>query len=252
MKKFLILFSAIIVLSISANAQRKQDVVYLKNGSMIRGVMLEFKPDEYVKIETKDRSVWVFNNDQIEKVTKEARLGKQIQPKYHGYYMTLSTGFLPGRGNWGTEVNVFLRMVNGYQFNEKFGLGFGTELSGLDSRNGGLMPLFLEPRYYLLKNRTAPYLLGQAGWSMPLWNQSWQGRKLNNGGPSLGASLGIRHHFSSGSAFDVSFGYLFQQSSQNFDRWSQWGWNGFQGGFEDTKTINYFNRVAIRFGFFFN
>jgi len=48
-----------------------QDVVYLKNGSIIRGMIIEQIPNKTLKIQTKDRSVFVYKYDEIEKITKE-------------------------------------------------------------------------------------------------------------------------------------------------------------------------------------
>ena len=47
------------------------DVVYLKNGSIIRGVIIEQIPNESLKIETADGSLFVFKIDEVEKMTKE-------------------------------------------------------------------------------------------------------------------------------------------------------------------------------------
>jgi hypothetical protein len=48
-----------------------EDVVYLKNGSIIRGVIIEQVPNASIKIETKDRNVFFYKIDEIEKLTKE-------------------------------------------------------------------------------------------------------------------------------------------------------------------------------------
>jgi len=48
-----------------------QDVVYLKNGSIIRGMIIEQIPNKTLKIQTRDRSVFVYKYDEIEKITKE-------------------------------------------------------------------------------------------------------------------------------------------------------------------------------------
>jgi hypothetical protein len=47
------------------------DVVYLKNGSMIKGAIIEQDPTHHVKIQTKDGSIFVFNISEIEKITRE-------------------------------------------------------------------------------------------------------------------------------------------------------------------------------------
>jgi len=61
-----------------------EDVVYLKNGSIIRGTIVEQVPGESLKIETKDGSIFVFTVDEIDRIAKEeikgAILGKLKEP----------------------------------------------------------------------------------------------------------------------------------------------------------------------------
>ena len=47
------------------------DVVYLKNGGVRRGLIIEQIPGESLKIKTNDGSVYVFKMDEIAKITKE-------------------------------------------------------------------------------------------------------------------------------------------------------------------------------------
>jgi hypothetical protein len=48
-----------------------QDVVYLKNGSIIHGIIVEQIPNQSIKIQTSDKNVFVFKMEEIEKITKE-------------------------------------------------------------------------------------------------------------------------------------------------------------------------------------
>lgn len=57
--------------SICNYAQQYEDVVYLKNGSIIRGVIMEQVVGESIKIKTGDGNLFVFKMDEIEKMTKE-------------------------------------------------------------------------------------------------------------------------------------------------------------------------------------
>lgn len=61
---------AIICLSVAAHAEL-QEVVYLKNGSIIRGMILEQIPNQSLKIRTADQSIFVFSMDDVIKITKE-------------------------------------------------------------------------------------------------------------------------------------------------------------------------------------
>lgn len=47
------------------------DVLYLKNGSMIRGKVLEFISGGNVKIQTADGSIFVYKSEEVEKIVKE-------------------------------------------------------------------------------------------------------------------------------------------------------------------------------------
>lgn len=48
-----------------------QDVVYLKNGSIIRGIIIEQIPGQSLKIRIADGSVFVYQMSDVERITKE-------------------------------------------------------------------------------------------------------------------------------------------------------------------------------------
>lgn len=86
-------------------AQRTQleDVVYLKNGSIIRGTIIEQVPGISLKIETRDGNVFVYTLDQVERFTKEpvknGRLNQGVGRKSGGTAFVLSL-LLPGGGQF--------------------------------------------------------------------------------------------------------------------------------------------------------
>ena len=50
--------------------QEYEDVVYLKDGSVIRGMIIEQKPNKYIKIKS-GQNIFVYQMDEIDKMTKE-------------------------------------------------------------------------------------------------------------------------------------------------------------------------------------
>ncbi len=50
------------------------DVVYLKNGSIIKGTIIEQVPNESLKIQTADGSVFVHSMSDVEKMSKEEKV----------------------------------------------------------------------------------------------------------------------------------------------------------------------------------
>ena len=74
MKNYIRLFilAAVILLSVTALVAQTKDIVYLKNGSVIKGMILEMIPEKTIKIQTADGNIFVYNMSEVEKVGKEA------------------------------------------------------------------------------------------------------------------------------------------------------------------------------------
>lgn len=55
----------------SSSVPTYEDVVYLKNGGILRGIIIETIPNVSIKIQTRDKNVFVLKMEEIEKITKE-------------------------------------------------------------------------------------------------------------------------------------------------------------------------------------
>lgn len=71
MKRIILSLIILIVSGLFAVAQQWTEVVYLKDGSVIRGTIIEQIPDASLKIQTADGSVFVYEMDKVQKITKE-------------------------------------------------------------------------------------------------------------------------------------------------------------------------------------
>ena len=69
MKKLIILTLTLLCMISYASAQ--SDVLYLKNGSKIKGSVLEMDPTNGVKIQTSDGSLFVYSMSEVDRVSKE-------------------------------------------------------------------------------------------------------------------------------------------------------------------------------------
>lgn len=67
MRKLYIILS---LLGSFAFSQEYEDVIYLKNGSEIHGMIIEQAPGQYIKIQS-GKNVFVYQLNEIEKITKE-------------------------------------------------------------------------------------------------------------------------------------------------------------------------------------
>lgn len=76
MKKLLTVLLGLLV-TLCALAQDYEEVVYLKNGSIVRGTVIEQVPGESLKIQTSDGSIFVYNMSEVERITKEQKKARQ-------------------------------------------------------------------------------------------------------------------------------------------------------------------------------
>lgn len=53
--------------------ENMQDVIYLKNGSVIKGIIIEQIPNQTIKIQTEGGSIFVYNMSEVKKITKEVK-----------------------------------------------------------------------------------------------------------------------------------------------------------------------------------
>ena len=100
MKKTVLFITAMLI-SIASFAQTSlQDVVYLKNGSIIRGDIVEYTPTDTVKIMTTDGSVFVYDFAQVEKFAKEEAKRYQTPTieKKSPWASGIMSYFIPGLG----------------------------------------------------------------------------------------------------------------------------------------------------------
>jgi hypothetical protein len=206
MKKIWILF-LFFALTTLTHAQAYQDVVYLKNGSIIRGTIIEQIPNVSLKIETSDKNVFSYKIEEIEKMTREIDpTAKKSSTK--GYLGVVNIGYGFGTGD-AQKINcIKFDNINGYRFNEYVSLGFGYGLKYLWYESGALLvPLFADVRVHALPGNISPFLALQIGYSIEI-TPEFQGLGL-----LLDPSLGVSFKTNSRSAVNLGVGYWVQKEA---------------------------------------
>ncbi len=70
MKK-IVLSLALMLCACSLMAQKKTETVYLKNGSVIHGEVIEQVPAKSLKVQTKDGNIFVYEMDEVGRIVKK-------------------------------------------------------------------------------------------------------------------------------------------------------------------------------------
>ena len=102
----------------------EQDVLYLKNGSIIRGKIIEMLPDKTVKIRTADGSLFVYQMTEVEKIVMEEAKKEETAPAKYAED-TMKKEEVPDK-MYNTQIS--------FGYGNSFG-GFGASLQGELSEN---------------------------------------------------------------------------------------------------------------------
>lgn len=168
MKKLLLLLCVFMIATLSASAQSYEDVIYLKNGTIIHGVIIEQVPNEKYKIQTYDGNVFVFEVENIEKITKEiSRTGKMVQATNH-FFSHAEKGFLLYLGldvsPFSPDSSCSLDIMTGYRFSNYFALAAGSSLGYCWGWNRFAGSYYIHLRSDFLKTKVRPFVSVNLGY----------------------------------------------------------------------------------------
>lgn len=229
-----------------------QEVVYLKNGGIIRGTIIEQIPSEKLKIETKDGNVFVFTYSEIARITKEFNssddeededeyIDKKTYRKNEnkdylssGYFnsteVIIGIGLGESKGSYiqKNNSNLFgLRTTHGYQVSQHFIFGFGTGI--IIGAYDNYIPLFLDMRIPMGRNKVRT-TFNLAGGSMI----------DEAGGFFINPTLGLKIYLSHRSSFNLNLGLYTRPRTVYI--------NNYYGGY--TRSA-YFTDLLLSLGFSF-
>lgn len=211
MKKIIALLIIFIGIQIDGNAQSYKEVVYLKNGSIINGIVIEQVPNESLKIQTVDGSIYVYKMSEVEKIAKEAipqnyngfssnGMGRNTDNIAKGYKGFVDFGYALGVGYWELD-RVEFTTAHGYQFNPYLfgGIGFGVNYYTVPELCN--LPIFANIRANLLDARITPFVDFRIGYSV-----------LNIAGLYLAPTVGCRFGLTRKMAINLGVGYTLQRT----------------------------------------
>ncbi|MBQ9076981.1 MAG: hypothetical protein IJY31_03965 [Muribaculaceae bacterium] len=201
MKKLILLLLVLVGGYSVSVADELQEVVYLKNGSIVRGVIIEQIPGESLKIQTADGSIFAYRISEVEKMTKEPaiRSSKQeINKLSAGYKGFVDFGYIFDLSDYDAGKIEFMTS-HGYQFNPYFYLGAGVGLHYYTSVKELCVPLFANVRANLMKGMVSPFIDGKVGYSLGEIDGFYFS-------PSIGCRIAVAERI----GINLSLGYVMQ------------------------------------------
>lgn len=116
----MIFFLMLLFLTSLSFSQIYEDIVELNDGSIIKGLIIETKPNEYIKIKSGD-NIFVYQMDQINIIRKEEIEGYLFDDPHKSRYFFAPTATPIGSGN------SYIR--NTWFFFNSLGVSFGENVS---------------------------------------------------------------------------------------------------------------------------
>jgi len=253
-KRFLLLF-LLVTLSFLSHAQdNNRDVIYLKNGSIIKGVVMEMVPGGIIKIKTADGSIFIYQMEEVLRTEKEENLSKKPGPNTEedsfnnkGYFMMARVG--PCINPESDNVFVIIpSFIAGVKLNNYISLGVGVETMKYSFSNDqvtdiNMYPVFLDTRLYIPRKRVQPMFSVQLGYAFggKAHGADYQGSyidfvpKSHSGGAFTSLGAGMRIFLNKTLSFVFDGGFTFQAMkgySSNYQSSSQG-----QLAFSETRTM---------------
>lgn len=211
MKKLLFLAALCCVCAGVASAQMIE-IVQLKNGSRIRGIITEQVPNKHLKIQMSDGSVFVYSYDEIEKISKEMpqqknrsaytyeqnrvrqeRIDPAFRPRYEG---SADVGYSIGVSAIDGTGRVHLSTSHGCRLIPYLYVGAGAEFDYYHTGSGYGIPIFADFRGYFTQQAVKPFLNLRIGYSVG----DVEGLYFS---PSAGINF---------KKLDISLGYTYQKA----------------------------------------
>ena len=121
MKRF-VLFISVLLSAGSLMAQSTIETVYLKNGGLVKGEIIEQVPGQSLKVKTKDGNIFVYQMDEVERITKEADTSLQASA-HRGLDFSIDLGYNINTKGGGGSLAAELEL--GKRFSKSFYWGIG-------------------------------------------------------------------------------------------------------------------------------
>jgi hypothetical protein len=218
---------------LSLGAQQKRDVISLRNGSILRGIILE-QHDTLVKILTCGESVFAIPAHEVLNIRQERARSMESAPR-KGYLGQISMGVLIGTGEDENPAPFSAMFEHQYRFNKVVALG---GFFGFEELNENTMPLGGVLKLFIPAGRTDLFWSMNGGYSVSLQKPEEEGTEKATGGGMAGTELGVIIPVSKGAALTVALGYRYSKLNYQMNDW----WRG-----DYERDITY-QRFSLRFG----
>jgi len=150
-----------IILSVSAQSQKVQ--VFLKNGSIVNGKLIETWSPDNIKVES-NNTIWVFNDSEVDTVIVGKVLEKQKSVEIP-YHINVEYGLLIGNSDNEDNAAGFFHSSFNYNLVHNFYAGAGAGVEYYMEQS--YIPAFVQFEYRFRQTKFSPLIFLKSGYLIP-------------------------------------------------------------------------------------
>jgi len=250
MKK-IVTITLLLFLAVNMYAQKgKKEVIYLKNGSVLKGRLAQLDDDKVVL--NSGKNLFVLKSSEIDTTTR-SRYFAPMELKNEPYFLRTSVGVLAGSSNNYKSAPFTFDITYNQNIFKNYYVGVGI---GADILEQSYMPAFLNFEYHFRQTSFTPFVGLKAGYLIPVeehistqvyydispWSSyipNYSNNQLDSkGGILINPALGFVSRFNQSFGLSLSFGYRFYQLNFKGDK--------------EYELHQDANRLSISLGIIFN
>lgn len=224
------------------------DVLYLKGGEVMKGMVMEYVSGDHLTILVHGNKI-DFSGENLDKINRVKLFERGHYQKEKGSWHEFYFGLMTGKaGEYSSNENhISLELINGYRFNRFLGLGLGTgyqSYTGIDA-----VPVFLSITGDILTDRITPYYFINAGYGFGIdRSDEWENYTKVKGGLMYNPGIGFKFRLKK-MYISSSVAYRFQQA-QFISEQEVYSFNDFIGSsrFLPQERTRKFNRLEFKIG----
>jgi hypothetical protein len=242
---FILLLFCAIFFSGRLLAQKTEDVVYLRNGSIIHGKIVTDSLGTSVKILSHSGDTWAFRQEEIDSVSR-------IKPFEYKALLFNKKGFevgtnaelmvRSGSNAIGNAIVPGLTLQMGYRFNNYLSAG---ALTGIEFYDFMEIPVAAELSFRASNQALSPIIFIRSGYSFPAEKRpdDYQYSYDSFGGYNFGAGLGVERIINENTSFVFTFGYHYQELNYHLTPLYQW--------IQERDRTEAYSRLRLTIGYVF-
>jgi len=245
--KNLVIITFLFSLSLNLFSQGRNDALYLKNGSIIRGKIIQNETDKKVSIESNDGNLWVFQQNEIDsfkfKVVENVNVSRFYSNRLH---YNLSGAYLGMNERDEFKNTISLQFGARYNVFRFLNVGLATGIEFFDTQ---AIPVLVEIEMPFYQRERTLFVLFQGGYAWAIGKvppEDYYYQDLDYAGGWKYAAEGGLRFVSKNFATQLSLGYHYQELTSTYKEY--WGW---LPELRDVERTDYYRRMFFKIALIF-